>query len=946
MYCKNCGNEIVEGARFCSYCGSPVQEAPQPEPAAAYEEPVSKHVEKTPKQPAPTIDVTHDAVQEDSYHEPKKAVFEEINWNVEDYPNRNTVEKTEDINFNWNANPRDIPDSPKRNVGPQSVKEPAGEVLKGDDLEKAVFGEIQSDETPENMSAADRIDKFYTFNKKNEEFQQLLDREYRKVKSGNAIQHEISKAAALADERFETRNEHSTMEDFLESEGIVKPYQPKEFESDVLQRIEAQENEREIKRMEEEARLAAIEQARLEAEAQKKAEEEAARLAEIARRKAEEEAIAAEQAKIKAREEARLRAEEEARLRAEEEARLRAEAEAKVKAEEEARIKAEADLKAAREAARIKAQQEARLAAEAEARFKAEQQRRDLAAQEAQKKLEEERKRLSAEANQAVAKEEVRRVLEQTARMQKEEEAKIRAAVAGIKLGNKSGDTSGITGTGSISRNEVEEAHRATKNQIDEMAKARDAFFAEFEEEKPLVTGRDTMLSSGDMGHTRIVDKKAILSGLEDATRVMPHEEMKPAAGVGSDDDFFKSLGEENMVNVSGENDSKADPMDFKQEEHDELDDLLSQFESINDIEDVQSTPQNENPGLDDTVIMPTDDGVNGAVQNDFENYGNEEAANYINQQSGQYDGGQAEQASRGNIDDFYGDGFYGDEDLSPKEQKKREKAQRKLEKAEAKAAKKAAKKGGNADYTNEPEDYDEPKSGKGRIVLKIILIILIIVLAVEVAGIGIKIFAGQSKAAEFIDTQLNKVIQLITGEDTEYSVIAAQVRTEPVEDKTDLINSQAERNIDNNIKNITYSAELKFDQERDAKISDLVLSQPITQVEWGRDGDNYPVYYDEQVIGEIIEFESRKVNLMNSGDEAVLNMIRQDSKLYKQTAKLKNKKIDGNFEKLEIGEITQAGSNYYVWVRETIGDNTTEKVYSMYPEKQFEMKMAACHII
>ena len=37
------------------------------------------------------------------------------------------------------------------------------------------------------MSAADRIDKFYTFNKKNEEFQQLLNREYEKVKSGNAI---------------------------------------------------------------------------------------------------------------------------------------------------------------------------------------------------------------------------------------------------------------------------------------------------------------------------------------------------------------------------------------------------------------------------------------------------------------------------------------------------------------------------------------------------------------------------------------------------------------------------------------------------------------------------------------------------------------------------------------------------------------------------------------
>ena len=37
------------------------------------------------------------------------------------------------------------------------------------------------------LSAADRIDKFYTFNRKNEEFQQLLNREYEKVKSGNYI---------------------------------------------------------------------------------------------------------------------------------------------------------------------------------------------------------------------------------------------------------------------------------------------------------------------------------------------------------------------------------------------------------------------------------------------------------------------------------------------------------------------------------------------------------------------------------------------------------------------------------------------------------------------------------------------------------------------------------------------------------------------------------------
>lgn len=241
-------------------------------------------------------------------------------------------------------------------------------------------------------------------------------------------------------------------------------------------------------------------------------------------------------------------------------------------------------------------------------------------------------------------------------------------------------------------------------------------------------------------------------------------------------------------------------------------------------------------------------------------------------------------------------------------------------------------------------DDYedDDSKGGKGRIVLKIILVLLIIILAFELICIGIRIMAPQSKAAEFVDKQINNVIQLVSGEDTQMSYAAIQVRQEAAEDKTDLINQEKDRNINENIKEITYNAELNYDQERDGKVSDLVLSQPLTTVEWGRDSENYPVYYDQEVVGEIIEFEARKYDLMNSGDESVLGMIDKDMKLYKQTAKLKNKKTDGDFTRLEIGEIRQAGSNYYVWVKEVIGDSETEMVYSMYPEKQFTMKMAA----
>ena len=406
MYCNNCGSEIADGAKFCSNCGTPVtmQTRPAPEPEV---------LQKTPAEEPDTV----------SDRPAERPSFAEFQWNVEDYPTRNSYEKTDDVDFNWNADPADIQDvvyrpavTPSEPAAVQytdGMESTAESAAGNNDLHNFVSDLSDRQADPESMSAADRIDKFYTFNRKNEEFQQLLNREYEKIKSGNAIEHEMSEASKNADEIFESRPVDSSMEAFLEREGIVKPYQPKAFESDVLQRIEAQEAEKEAKRLEEEARLKAIEEARLEAEAKKKAEEEAkkkaeeeaARLAEIARKKAEEEARAAEAARLKAAEEARKKAEEETRRRLEEEARLRAEAEAKVKAAEEARLRAEADLKAAQEAARIRAQQEARLAAEAEARYRAEKERQKLEAQEAQRRLEEKRKRIAEEANQAAAEE-------------------------------------------------------------------------------------------------------------------------------------------------------------------------------------------------------------------------------------------------------------------------------------------------------------------------------------------------------------------------------------------------------------------------------------------------------------------------------------------------------------------------------------------------------------
>jgi len=1089
MYCNNCGSEIADGSKFCSNCGSPLaanvtqnaaaneQEAPAEQKAApAGTRPLSSSEGEKPSAAADNANIKTDIEKEDM---PQRRSFAEFQWNVEDYPDSSS-EKTEDINFDWNADPRDIPDAPSRydnglsrdpgEIGVSSAKDVG-----------TIAAEVPSAAVEEKpMSASDKIDKFYTFNRKNEEFQQLLNKEYEKARNGNPIESEMTQAEKLAEQRFDSRNENSSMEDFLKREGIVKPYEPKAFESDVLKRIEASEAEKAAKLAEEKARMAAIEEARAaeaeakrkaaeeaerlaaEAAAKQKAEEEAARLAEIAKQKAIEEAKAEEEARVKALEEAKAKAEEEAKRRIEEEKKLRAEAEAKVKAAEEARLKAEADLKAAQEAAKIRAQQEARATAEAEAKLKARQEREQFEAREAQAKLEAERKKIAEEANQAVAEAEVRKVIEQTVRMRDEEAEKIKAAVAAMRDGidNIKVDAA---------KSDVDEARDAARNQIDEMTRARDEYFAGLkssdndiadsaaEAQQPAsakqpvaepevfdmpepaapetsdasapVTGRATMLSDSDIDHTKVADKEFLRAGSGGDTIVASG---KNNAAPENDDDFFNSL-EAVETDYEYEDDDKsgdglktaagaaavgaatagafaastavagaaeagedaavgnmARPIDFKDDMtaadfNSGADDLLSQFESVSNmpaaenpdtdnaaatVEDVvleqagatadsyvggdtihagsdfrRELQAKENAqAADSTVVMPRSGRFEeAAAANDFDSYGNAEAADYIDRQRAQENRNTA-------MDTFFGDDTAYDEDLSQlskKELRKREKEQKRAEKERAKEEAILRKRDDAFDNVMSDDAYEKESSGKGRVILKIVLVLLILILAIEVVGMGIRFIAPQSKAAELIDTQLNKVIHLITGDDsTDYSVIAAEVRTDAIEDKTELIEAQMDNNVNDNIKSIVYSSDLGYDQDTYGEVSDLVLSQPVTQVLWGRDEKNHPVYYDEEVIGTIIAFESSKVELMNEGDTAVLEMISDDTDLYSEIKALANQKTDEDFEKLEIGEIRQAGVNYYVWVRETMGDTATEKVYALTADEEFVMTLTACYTI
>ena len=330
---------------------------------------------------------------------------------------------------------------------------------------------------------------------------------------------------------------------------------------------------------------------------------------------------------------------------------------------------------------------------------------------------------------------------------------------------------------------------------------------------------------------------------------------------------------------------------------------------------------------------------------NDFDDYGNEEAREFIRKQEEEAafnTVAEAEPKEDENVSVLGaaadGAAAAGAAALTKKEKKAAEKEARKAAKEAARAAKKAKKSAKTAvEEVEDAVEEEEKKGGKGRTILIILLVLLCIILAAEVVGIGVHWLAPQSKAAEIVDNQLNKVIHLITGEEeTEYNVFAEDRREGPRENYAEVVTEKADRNYNGLIEKVTYNKELAYDDQQVADISDLVLSMPITEFEWGRKSDNSSVYYDEEVIGQAIAYESQKYALLKSGDESVLSMISRKST--KKSLLEKKNSDPAPFTELEIGEVRVSGSYYYVWVREHIGDETKARVIKMFPEKQFDM--------
>lgn len=233
MYCKKCGKRLADGDKFCGNCGTRI-DATEINIGFAEEEPKPK----------------------------KNFDFGAFNWDLDGYPDEDKA-KTEDVDFNWNTvleekkrkdieeksftetimtenelfdriqsedNAKDaselsfnwelgsttrvekadrfesiIPKAEEKAELdiPVEVSEEHEEVKDLVDVDEALAAGIAAASSPRKS-----IDKFYTFNQKNEEFQALLDQEYERLR--NRIREDSEAEAIIANKEEKLEQARAT----------------------------------------------------------------------------------------------------------------------------------------------------------------------------------------------------------------------------------------------------------------------------------------------------------------------------------------------------------------------------------------------------------------------------------------------------------------------------------------------------------------------------------------------------------------------------------------------------------------------------------------------------------------------------------------------------------------------------------------------------------------
>ncbi len=258
MYCKKCGKRLADGDKFCGNCGTKI-DVSEINIGFAEEEPKPK----------------------------KNFDFGAFNWDLDGYPDEDKA-KTEDVDFNWNTvleekkrkdieeksftetimtenelfdriqsedNAKDaseisfnwelgsttrvekadrfesiipkVEEKAELDI-PVEVSDDHEEVKDLVDVDEALAAGIAAALSPRKS-----IDKFYTFNQKNEEFQALLDQEYERLR--NRIREDSEAEAIIANKEEKLEQARATWS----KEPLEEPVEEAEETVEVTEETEA-----------------------------------------------------------------------------------------------------------------------------------------------------------------------------------------------------------------------------------------------------------------------------------------------------------------------------------------------------------------------------------------------------------------------------------------------------------------------------------------------------------------------------------------------------------------------------------------------------------------------------------------------------------------------------------------------------------------------------------
>lgn len=233
MYCKKCGKKLADGDRFCGNCGTKIDVSDINIGFAEEETKPKKNFEfgafnwdldgYPDEEKAKTEDVDFNwntVLEEKKRKEIEEKSFTETimteNELFDRIGNENSAKDASELSFNWelgsttrvdraNRFESIIPKSEEKTEldVPVEVSEGHDEVQEMVDVDDALAAGLAAASSPRKS-----IDKFYTFNQKNEEFQALLDQEYERLR--NRIREDSEAEAIIADKEEKLEQARAT----------------------------------------------------------------------------------------------------------------------------------------------------------------------------------------------------------------------------------------------------------------------------------------------------------------------------------------------------------------------------------------------------------------------------------------------------------------------------------------------------------------------------------------------------------------------------------------------------------------------------------------------------------------------------------------------------------------------------------------------------------------